>query len=97
MVVIPALAERGILPLREDLLENMRRLNRAEREQLFRFYSTRASTGGNVDRRDRDDNVICNEPDSIQGAYGSGDCGYFYYIFAQKEDKKGYYDDETGS
>lgn len=97
VVVLPALADRGVLPTSESLLENVKRLNPSERAQLFRFYSTRATRGPGADVRDRaTNNIVCNEPTSIQGPYNPGDCGYFYYIFAQKDGKKGYYDDESG-
>ncbi len=99
VVVEPALGDEAhrILPSNENLLEDLNRLGPADRAKLFRFYSTRATRADGADVHDQSTgDIVCHEPVSTQGAFNTGDCGYFYYIFAQKDGKPGYYDDESG-
>lgn len=97
VVLQPALADRGMHPSNPNILEDLRRLRKIDREKLFRFYSTRFTrSGNNPDIYDEHRNLVCNEPDSIEGAHEVNNCGYFYYILANKPNQYGIYDDDTG-
>lgn len=102
VTIEPAL---GISPNDSNILERVRNLTRTEREKLFRVYSTKFTRGYGLNdvrvggRPDGD--IVCTEPERINGPHQEGTCAYFYYILANKtlDDGSllpGYYDDESG-
>ncbi len=97
VTIEPAL---GISPNDANILERVRSLTKIEREKLFRVYSTKFTRGYGVNdvRVDGrpDGDVVCTEPERINGPHQEGTCAYFYYILANKAMEPGYYDDESG-